>query len=266
MNTQTAVHFADKYILQPTNPLIVNVIGAGGTGSELMAKLAKMNVAMTALGHPGMQVSLYDDDRVTEANLARQEFASSELGMFKSVVLINRINRFRGTNWKAVPQPFRSDNFKRLPDGGMANIFISCTDTSSSRFDIAKALRQMDTGRNSRNKLLYWMDLGNQAHTGQVILSTINPVSQPESQTYRTVSVLPQITDEFADLLEAQQDNNEPSCSAAEALLKQDLFINPSIAIYGARLLWQFFRNGFTEDRGIFVNLDTLQTQPLKVG
>lgn len=266
MNTQTAVHFADKYILQPTNPLVVNVIGAGGTGTEMMAKLAKMNCAMTALGHAGLQVNLFDDDRITEANLARQEFSSSELGMFKAVVLINRINRSKGTNWKAVPQQFRSDNFKRLPEGGKANIFISCTDTSFSRFDIAKALRQMDAGENSRDKLLYWMDLGNQSHTGQVILSTINPVVQPESKTYRTVSELPQITDEFADLLEAQQDNNEPSCSAAEALLKQDLFINPSIAVYGARLLWQFFRNGFTENRGVFVNLDTLQTQPLKVG
>jgi hypothetical protein len=38
--------------------------------------------------------------------------------------------------------------------------------------------------------------------------------------------------------LEAQDDSNEPSCSLAEALEKQDLFINSTLANMAASLLW----------------------------
>jgi PRTRC genetic system ThiF family protein len=266
MNThKTAVHFADPYLLQPTNPVSVYLIGAGGTGSEMLRKLGRMNEAMNALGHPGLQVTLIDDDRVSEANLVRQEFGEAELGMHKAVALINRINEFHGTNWKAAAQRFTSTNCGRLPDGSMANLYISCTDTVSSRFDIAKTLNRLPYQNYRQTKPLYWMDLGNSRYTGQAILSTITDIQQPASEKFRTVALLPMVTDEFFDLLEGQQDNGEPSCSAAEALQKQDLFVNPAIALYGAELLWQLMRNGMTEYRGIFMNLQTMQTQPLKV-
>lgn len=46
MNTQettkTAVHFTDSYLLNPTNPISVNVIGAGGTGSKVLTALLEI--------------------------------------------------------------------------------------------------------------------------------------------------------------------------------------------------------------------------------
>jgi PRTRC genetic system ThiF family protein len=266
MNTQTTMHYTDNYLINPTNPVTVNLIGAGGTGSHMLTALAKMNHSLIALGHTGLQVHLYDDDVITAANQGRQLFANAEVGLAKSVALINRNNRFFGTNWKALTEQFSTANLKSLPNQGKANIYISCVDTASARFDIATALQGFTRVNNwERNKFLYWMDIGNSRHTGQVILSTIGNIQQPNSNLYRTVSNLPDVTEEFREQLESQTDNNEPSCSLAEALEKQDLFINSTLANMGASLLWKLFREGMTQHKGFFLNLANFKSEPILV-
>ena len=39
------VHFMDNTLINPTNPITVNLIGAGGTGSQVLTALARMNHA-----------------------------------------------------------------------------------------------------------------------------------------------------------------------------------------------------------------------------
>lgn len=92
--TKTAVHFTDNYLLNPTNPITVNLIGAGGTGSKVLTALMEMNHSLVELEHAGLQVRLWDDDIITTANLGRQRFAECETGLYKSVALVNRCNRF----------------------------------------------------------------------------------------------------------------------------------------------------------------------------
>ena len=99
--TKPTVHFVDNDLLNPTNPISVNLIGAGGTGSKVLTALAEMNHSLIELRHAGLQVRLWDDDIITSANLGRQRFAESETGLYKSVALINRVNRFFGTSWKS---------------------------------------------------------------------------------------------------------------------------------------------------------------------
>ena len=53
-----------------------------------------MSVALQALGHPGLHVTVFDPDTVTEANIGRQLFSGSELGLNKAAALATRINRF----------------------------------------------------------------------------------------------------------------------------------------------------------------------------
>ncbi|OKS85743.1 PRTRC system ThiF family protein [Mucilaginibacter polytrichastri] len=267
MKTLTPMHLADSYLLNPTNPIVVNLIGAGGTGSQMLTALARMNHSLIALGHAGLYLNLYDDDTVTTANQGRQLFADCEVGLHKSVALINRINRFFGTDWKAVTKPFGTANLNTLPDKGKANIYISCVDTVAARYDIAAALDSLeDYGSEDRSKPLYWMDMGNSKNTGQMILSTIGFIKQPNSKLYRTVPNLPTVTEELGEQLENVNDNNEPSCSLAEALEKQDLFINSTLANMAASLLWKLFREGMTDTRGFFLNLANFKSQPIKVG
>ena len=110
------------------------------------------------------------------------------------------------------------------------------------------------------------MDFGNSKDGGQVVLSILGKIEQPKSQEYQTVDSLPLVTEEFKELLlSSEQSDNTPSCSLAEALTKQDLFINSALANCGASLLWQLFREGMLFNRGFFLNLKEFRTQPLKV-
>jgi PRTRC genetic system ThiF family protein len=231
----------------------------------MLTALSRINYALLKLNPPGLSVTVYDDDRISEANIGRQLFAESEIGLHKSVALINRLNRFFGTNWKAETHRFGNDLYNI--DKYRANLFISCVDTAKPRFEISELLYDLSIGSGyDRERPLYWMDLGNSRDTGQVVLSTIGNIKQPESEKYNTVADLPFITEMFRDQLEqADKLDDTPSCSLAEALTKQDLFINSSVATLGASLLWQLFQQGMIFNRGMFVNLKSFITQPLKL-
>lgn len=266
--TKTNIHFLDNYLASPTNPIRVIVIGAGGTGSKLMTALMEINHSLLELEHPGLDVHLWDDDMITSANVGRQRFAESEKGLYKAQAIINRLNRWSGTNWKAVTKKFESDSHGNIPENSGASIYISCTDTVASRFEIAEILNKLSKGYgNHRDKVKYWLDLGNTKFTGQGILSTIGKIEQPTSKKFTTFSQLPSIVSEYGNSLKSlEQQDNTPSCSLAESLLKQDLFINSTIAHLGASLLWNLFKTGMTEYRGFFLNLQNFRSQGIPVG
>lgn len=253
-------HFIAPELLNPTNPIEVCLIGAGGTGSQILTALARMSHSLQALGHAGFQVSLWDDDIVTDANRGRQLFAECEVGLSKAAALITRCNRFFGTGWKAINRKFdsQSGNLK-------AAIYISCVDTVAARFEIAEAMCATSSSHYA-NIPRYWMDFGNGKDTGQIVLSTIGKVKQPKSDKYEVVGSLPFVTEEFGELLrKSETDGDAPSCSLAEALEKQDLFINSALAQMGCSLLWQLFRSGMTTQRGLFLNIADFRTVPLPV-
>jgi len=260
-----AVHIIPNELLNPYNPIVINLVGAGGTGGQVLTALARMNHALNNLGHAGVFVRIFDDDKVDTANLGRQLFTTSELGQYKAVALINRINRFFGTNWKA--ETIRYDK-QSLTDKDLASatITISCVDTVQARYEIAEILEALVQKYHGRNRVMYWLDFGNSRSSGQVILSTLEKITQPKSDLYQPIETLPLVTDEFKELLNnSEQADNTPSCSLAEALTKQDLFINSALANCGASLLWQMFREGILFNRGFFLNLQDFRTQPLKV-
>jgi len=110
------------------------------------------------------------------------------------------------------------------------------------------------------------MDFGNSHKTGQVILSTVGKSQQPASKKYEPVEQLAFVTEEFGDLLrQSETIGDTPSCSLAEALLKQDLYINAALAQFGCSLLWNLLREGMTPYRGFFLNIADFRAQPLAV-
>lgn len=256
---KTKAHFIAPELLNPVNPIEVCLIGAGGTGSQVLTALARMNHSLNSLGHAGFQVRLYDDDVVTQANMGRQLFAASEVDLNKATALIARCNRFFGTQSKAIPHKFTNQCNSR------AAIYISCTDSAASRFEIAQVLTEGRRGKHYDNVPRYWMDYGNSRQSGQVILATIGDITQPKSELFKTIGSLPFVTEEFGDLLRASDTEDSPSCSLAEALEKQDLFINSTLVQMGCSLLWQLFRNGYTTQRGLFLNLSDFRAVPLAV-
>jgi len=259
-------HFTHRDLVQPTNPVEVILIGAGGTGSQVLTALARMNHTLNTLAHAGLRVTLWDDDTVSPANLGRQLFADCELGLHKAVALINRCNRFFGTDWKAVTQKFEAapNGDKRAQN--TAAVYITCVDTVASRFEIAGMLAALNTEKQYRNTPKYWMDFGNSRASGQLILSTIGTIKQPVTKKFETIATLPFVTEEFGALLrQSESGDNTPSCSLAEALEKQDLFINSTLAQMGGSLLWSLFHQGMTRHRGFFLNLADFRCVPIAV-
>src|SRR5215472_2372179 len=107
----------------------VLVVGCGGTGSAIAGGLPYLHHATLASGHPGgLHVTLMDGDTISPTNCVRQQFARSEIGLNKAVVLVNRLNIFWGFDWEAVPASLRShDKIERI------DIVIGCVDTRAAR-------------------------------------------------------------------------------------------------------------------------------------
>lgn len=256
------IHYTDGYLLSPYHPVSVFVIGAGGTGSQVVTNLARMDVALRSLGHPGLHVTVFDGDTVSEANIGRQLFSPSEVGLNKAVALVTRINRFLGTGWTAESRRYPC----RMGETMTANITITCTDNVRSRLDLWRFLKKHRDVRNNDYKTpLYWMDFGNAQFTGQVFVGTVrNKIRQPSSKEFIAVPKLNVITEEVSYSTIDEKDSG-PSCSLAEALEKQDLFVNSMLAQAGCTILWKMIREGRTLYRGAYMNMETIRIIPISI-
>lgn len=260
-----------------SGPVNIALVGAGGNGSQMLTGLARLHTAMLALHHPGgLRVHVYDPDRVSEANVGRQLFSPSDIGQYKACVLVHRLNCWYGLDWEARPSRFTlpaSNYATNFPD-----IVVSCVDTIASRKEIAKllTLRRSETPR-------YWLDLGNRQQDGQVILGEpdrqhgagCGVINSEEFRRGMNAKVrrakkvapprLPTVMEIFPELKRRQKEDNAPSCSLAESLEKQDLFINDHISRWALHLLWTLFRQGKIEHHGYLINLKDGAVNPLPV-
>ncbi|WP_273390678.1 PRTRC system ThiF family protein [Barnesiella viscericola] len=259
------VHYIDNYLLNPQHPVTVNLIGVGGTGSQVLTNLARLDVTLRALNHPGLFVTVYDPDVVTESNIGRQLFSVSDLGLNKAQCLVTRLNHFFGNDWQAVPKIYPS-NVHAAKDKEISNITITCTDNIKSRLDMWKILKAVpDNDYRDYKTPLYWLDFGNTQTSGQVVLGTVpEKIKQPKSQQYKTVGSLKVIT-RYVRYARVRETDSGPSCSLAEALEKQDLFINSTLAQLGCNLLWKMFRHGMIEHQGLYLNLATMKVNPILI-
>jgi hypothetical protein len=217
-------------------------------------------------------------------------FSPSDVGSYKAEVLVNRLNLYYGLDWRAYASKLERDTINE--DDGGPEFLIGCVDSAAARRELAQC------------PFHYWLDLGNQEKKGQVILGNQfessyrrrandaveqldgdlqdeQPVTDklaPEVRRQRKTLLetefkrvmadrLPNVMEIFPELMDTKRkEDDAPSCSLAEALGRQDLFINQSIATFALQLLWQFIRQGGTNIQGYFINLETGQTRPLPVG
>lgn len=263
MKDKLKVHFLAEELRQPTNPIKIHLIGAGGTGSFVLSGLARLNEALIAHNHPGFMVFLWDDDKIEQANIGRQLFAVSEIGLYKSVALINRINRFFGTDWRAEARQFPRPESGANEDLIRAGIYISCVDNIASRFALAETLNQINANAHHRHRPRYWLDFGNSRDSGQVVLSMIGKVKQPDSKKFTTIERARFVTEEFEALLRQSDEPNTQSCSMVDSLKKQSLYINSTLANLGCNLLTTLLFEGLILYRGLLLNIKTGYTRPL---
>lgn len=258
------LHYTHEYLLNPQHKVSVDLIGVGGTGSQVLSGLARMNEALMKLNHPGLHVTAWDPDIVSDANMGRQLFSTADLGQNKAAVLITRVNRFFGTDWQAKGMNYTGKE--------TSNILITCIDTAAGRIKIAEQLSKYNYSnrRQPYDDAYYWLDLGNLQNTGQVVLGTVQKIPQPPKhpklpKSEAIKSVLPNVVKKFPQLKKIVEAKQGPSCSLAEALEKQDLFINSTMAQFGCGLIWKLFREGKIRYHGCYVNLETLSVNPIRI-
>ena len=244
-------HITPAHFLQ--YQVMIHLVGCGGNGSQMLTGLARLNHALLALGHPGLRVRAYDPDTVSEANMGRQLFGSFDVGSSKAHVLVNRINAFFGLDWDARFGRYERDDFH--PD-----IMIVCVDSAKARYDIHMMTRSSPPD--------YVMDMGNRAADGQVILGQptwpAKGVSDMHTQHGHVrlpcpYSLLPELINASAP------EDDTPSCGLAEALERQELFVNQAVVTPALSILWEFFRHGQLSWHGAFVNLRTGSMRALQV-
>lgn len=252
----TAVHITPARML--SHRARIALIGCGGNGSQMLTGLARLDHAIRALGHPGLDVEVFDPDIVSEANIGRQLFSPADVGLFKACVHTQRINHFFGLDWRAQPRKYSREKDASYVAAQPA-IFIVCVDSKAARKSISDGLAgRMNT---------YVLDLGNRASDGQVLfgqtpgtvkadaaaeekrITRFNPEgSAPLPYPYAT---LPELVDT------SEPEDDTPSCGLAEALARQELFVNQSVVTPALAILWEFFRHGRLTWHGAFVNLKT---------
>lgn len=209
----------------------VLLAGVGGSGSRMAVRLSELHKGLVALGRPGLELVACDPKRVTQASLVRQAFYPFEVGRFKAEALISRINAALGVHWQGLPA--------RVQDVGPQNfdLVVSCLDSAPARIALRDALKPPRYGQQK-----YQLDLGNGKNFGQWILGG-GGLPSP----YVTLPAL---------LEETEEDRDTPSCSALESLLRQDLYINETVSLFAAQLLWTLFTGGEVSSTGGFINLE----------
>jgi len=233
------LHILSDHLLH--RAVVIHVIGCGGTGSQLIPRLAQLSKCMVALGHPyGLSVSVWDDDTVSEHNCLRQNFFLPDVGHNKASIMVNRINIAHGLNWVDQPQRFDRDFILH----GDIDFIIGCVDSKAARREIDAFVRD-----SNRRGGTYWIDAGNDAVSAQVI------VGQHGRQIANDPMRLPLVTELYPEIVTGEDDNT-PSCSARESILKQGLATNAMAATWIYAWLAEALRHGQIGWSGVFFNLE----------
>lgn len=253
------MHVLPEYLLNPTHPVTICVIGCGGTGSQVLTSLARINYSLQALGHPGVYVVTYDPDTISESNVGRQLFSNSDIGFNKAVLLTTRVNAFYGTSWEAIPDYFNKET------GIQCNFTLTCVDNVKARLEVDNLLRNYTERTSYREPYMtayYWLDLGNARNTGQVVMGSLCKIKQPDSVSFETIDRLPLLTERF-NLKKVKDKDSGPSCSHADALREQNLFINSTLAQLGCDMIWEMLTEGMINYGGFYLNLKTKCMNPM---
>ncbi len=153
---------------------------------------------------------------------------------------------FLGLSWQGMQA-----KIEQLKSGVQVDILIGCVETRTARRAINRwALR---------SRVLYWLDLGNNASSGQFVLGQPN-----NSANRKKKHRLPTVAELYPEIVATKgKEDDQPSCSAAEALTRQEPFINQNLAYQALGMMTQLLRLGSLSYHGGFCNLATGQLLPL---
>ena len=240
----------------------VLLIGCGGNGSAVLFGLPYLHYALIAWGFTdGLQVTVMDADTVSPTNCVRQPFGSADIGQNKATILINRVNLFHGLSWRSDETLFSKDAKNNVANNGYdstIDFVISCVDTRAARKEMHEAFNnKMGPWR----RICYWLDIGNNASNGQFVIGQpLNDMNRQSKDRLRTVTEL------FPSIMDTSLgEGTLPSCSAAEALERQEPFVNNVLATSALSMMTRLVRYGVLDHQGAFYNAESGRSAPISI-
>jgi PRTRC genetic system ThiF family protein len=179
-----------------------------------------------------------DHDVVEHRNVLRQNFTEHAVGCFKADALSFRLNAAFGLDITSVPAAFSAERFNVWTAGydrrPGANLIISAVDNHLARQEIAQVVH-------SSHGRWYCLDLGNEHHSGQVLLGNVTDPDEIKFDRLGLCTGLPSPYIQEPTLLEPPPADADPlSCADMMLREEQSLVVNQQVAALGAHYAYQF--------------------------
>ena len=218
----------------------LTLVGTGGTGSHLASGLAALMGELTARGIE-CALTLIDGDVVEPKNVGRQLFTQGDIGKRKSLVLANRLMQSFGRPVLHRHTPIDERDIRDTfvaSDALTLNIIIGAVDNPQARLTIAQAVEHA-------NGNLWWLDCGNERHSGQVCIgNTASARLMQGTAALGMITCLPAPHLVYPDLIAVPKKKVRTGASCAEltAAGEQGLMVNRMVAAHALTMLDAFFR------------------------
>ena len=226
-----------RVVLPAVEELTVMLVGVGGTGSALAPALARLAYQLRGKGVT-VKMLFVDPDVVEFRNVLRQNFTEHEVGCFKSDALSFRLNAALGLDITAIPAPLSAAHFDTWTAGrdrrAGANLLISAVDNHIARAEMASVVQ-------SGNGRWYCLDMGNERHSGQVLLGNVTNSGDIQFDRLGLCTGLPSPYIQEPMLLEPPPANVSPlSCAELTQRQEQSPVVNQMVAAIAADYAYQF--------------------------
>lgn len=215
----------------------ITLVGCGGTGSHIASGLVAIAQALQARAVP-CELQFVDMDTVEHKNVGRQLFSVADIGQAKCEVLAGRLNAAFGLRIMSAVRAL--DPLDILPNPTQRDtlhIVIGAVDNPAARAMIAEVVGTAD-GQ------LWWLDCGNENHSGQVLLgNTTNKHALRGSVALGMTDRLPAPSVVYPDLVKtpkARKTKRGASCAELTASGEQSLMINRLMAAWACSMLNDF--------------------------
>ena len=213
------------------NPSTIAVVGCGGTGAQTARLIARMIFDMKRRNMQSIpNLVLIDPDIIEPKNIGRQLFSQAEVGEYKAVAIMRRLNAALGITCSAIPAAVKQEMLFN------AKIIVGCVDNHLAR----RVMHARIDNGNYYGGGRVWIDAGNHRTSGQVIIGSTGkkPYNPDETGAYAHLPLPGCI---FPSLLQPdpEPETNGLSCAELLELGEQDLLVNDWMGIVAAQYVRQ---------------------------